>query len=42
MLPVIDVNSRLKQLTPGKVDFDFDQDIEARTMRSSSSARVCR
>ena len=27
VLPVIDVNSRLKQVTPGKVDFDFDQDL---------------
>lgn len=26
-LPVIDVNSRLKELAPGKVDFDFAQDI---------------
>ena len=26
-LPVIDVNSRLKQLSPGKIDFDFAQDI---------------
>lgn len=26
-LPVIDVNSRLKELSPGKVDFDFAQDI---------------
>jgi hypothetical protein len=27
ILPVIDVNSRLKQLSPGKIDFDFAQDI---------------
>ena len=27
MLPVIDVNSRLKELAPGKVDFDFAQDL---------------
>ena len=27
ILPVIDVNSRLKELAPGKVDFDFAQDI---------------
>ena len=27
VLPVIDVNSRLKQLSPGKVDFDFYQDL---------------
>ena len=26
-LPIIDVDSRLKQLSPGKVDFDFSQDI---------------
>ncbi len=26
-LPVIDVDSRLKELAPGKVDFDFAQDI---------------
>jgi len=26
-LPVIDVNSRLKELAPGKVDFDFAQDL---------------
>ena len=26
-LPIIDVNSRLKELAPGKVDFDFAQDI---------------
>ena len=27
ILPVIDVNSRLKELAPGKVDFDFAQDL---------------
>lgn len=27
VLPVIDVNSRLKELAPGKVDFDFAQDL---------------
>ena len=27
ILPVIDVDSRLKELSPGKVDFDFAQDI---------------
>lgn len=27
VLPVIDVDSRLKDLTPGKVDIDFSQDI---------------
>jgi len=27
VLPVIDVDSRLKSITPGKVDFDFSQDI---------------
>src|ERR1019366_3713789 len=27
ILPVIDVDSRLKELAPGKVDFDFAQDI---------------
>jgi len=27
ILPVIDVNSDLKELSPGKVDFDFAQDI---------------
>jgi hypothetical protein len=27
ILPVIDVDSRLKELTPGKVDFDFAQDL---------------
>jgi hypothetical protein len=26
-LPVINVNSRLKELTPGKVNFDFSQDV---------------
>jgi hypothetical protein len=26
-LPILSVNSRLKQLTPGKVDFDFAQDL---------------
>ncbi|HEX5223095.1 MAG TPA: hypothetical protein VFZ59_26285, partial [Verrucomicrobiae bacterium] len=33
VLPVIDVNSRLKQLTPGKVDFDFAQDINLQLPR---------
>jgi hypothetical protein len=28
ILPVIDVNSRLKALTPGKVDLDFAQDLK--------------
>ncbi len=28
ILPVIDVDSRLKQISPGKVDFDFAQDIK--------------
>ena len=32
-LPVIDVNSRLKELTPGKVDFDFAQDINLQLPR---------
>ncbi len=32
-LPVIDVNSRLKQVTPGKVDFDFDQDLNLKLPR---------
>jgi len=27
VLPVINVNSRLKEISPGKVDFDFDQDV---------------
>jgi hypothetical protein len=27
VLPVIDVDSRLKSISPGKVDFDFSQDI---------------
>jgi len=27
VLPIIDVNSRLKEISPGKVDFDFDQDV---------------
>ena len=26
-LPIVDVNSRLKELAPGKVDFDFAQDL---------------
>ena len=26
-LPIINVNSRLKEISPGKVDFDFDQDV---------------
>jgi hypothetical protein len=32
-LPVIDVNSRLKQLTPGKADIDFSQDLELKLPR---------
>lgn len=33
ILPVIDVNSRLKELTPGKVDFDFAQDLNVQLPR---------
>lgn len=33
VLPVIDVNSRLKQITPGKVDLDFAQDINLQLPR---------
>jgi len=33
ILPVIDVNSRLKELTPGKVDFDFAQDLNLQLPR---------
>jgi hypothetical protein len=33
VLPVIDVDSDLKQLTPGKVDFDFAQDISVQLPR---------
>jgi hypothetical protein len=33
LLPVIDVNSRLKQITPGKVDLDFAQDINVQLPR---------
>ena len=33
VLPVIDVDSRLKQLTPGKVDFDFAQDLNVQLPR---------
>ncbi len=33
VLPVIDVNSRLKELAPGKVDFDFAQDISLQLPR---------
>ena len=33
ILPVIDVNSRLKELAPGKVDFDFAQDISLQLPR---------
>jgi hypothetical protein len=32
-LPVIDVNSRLKEITPGKVDFDFAQDLSVQLPR---------
>ncbi|EEF58887.1 LamG domain-containing protein [Pedosphaera parvula] len=32
-LPVLDVNSRLKEITPGKVDFDFAQDISVQLPR---------
>jgi hypothetical protein len=33
ILPVIDVNSRLKQITPGKVDLDFAQDLNVQLPR---------
>ena len=33
VLPVIDVESRLKQLTPGKVDLDFAQDLNLKLPR---------
>ena len=33
ILPVIDVNSRLKQITPGKVDLDFAQDVSLQLPR---------
>lgn len=33
ILPVIDVDSRLKQISPGKVDFDFAQDIKLQLPR---------
>lgn len=33
VLPVIDVDSRLKELTPGKVDFDFAQDLNVQLPR---------
>lgn len=33
ILPVIDVDSRLKELTPGKVDLDFAQDIKLQLPR---------
>lgn len=33
ILPVIDVDSRLKELTPGKVDLDFAQDISLQLPR---------
>ncbi len=33
ILPVIDVDSRLKQITPGKVDLDFAQDIRLQLPR---------
>ncbi len=33
ILPVIDVDSRLKELTPGKVDFDFAQDLNVQLPR---------
>ncbi|MEI2726935.1 MAG: LamG domain-containing protein [Verrucomicrobiota bacterium] len=33
LLPVIDVESRLKQLTPGKVDLDFAQDLNVQLPR---------
>ena len=33
VLPVIDVDSRLKQLTPGKVDLDFAQDMNVNLPR---------
>ncbi|MBI1839493.1 MAG: hypothetical protein HYR88_01400, partial [Verrucomicrobia bacterium] len=33
ILPIIDVNSRLKELTPGKVDLDFAQDLDLKLPR---------
>jgi hypothetical protein len=33
VLPIIDVSSRLKQLTPGKADLDFSQDLELKLPR---------
>src|SRR3954451_12762411 len=33
ILPVIDVDSRLKQISPGKVDLDFAQDINLQLPR---------
>lgn len=33
LLPVINVNSRLKELSPGKVDFDFAQDVSLQLPR---------
>ncbi|MEO6036756.1 MAG: LamG domain-containing protein, partial [Verrucomicrobiota bacterium] len=33
ILPVIDVDSRLKEISPGKVDFDFAQDISLQLPR---------
>ena len=33
VLPVIDVSSRLKQLTPGKADIDFSQDLDLKLPR---------
>jgi hypothetical protein len=32
-LPIVDVNSRLKELAPGKVDFDFAQDLTVQLPR---------
>lgn len=32
-LPVVDVNSKLKELAPGKVDFDFAQDVSLQLPR---------
>jgi hypothetical protein len=32
-LPILDVNSRLKELAPGKVDFDFAQDLTVQLPR---------
>ncbi len=33
VLPILDVNSRLKELAPGKVDFDFQQDLTVQLPR---------